>query len=88
MNDVFIVIHEDRDCEVAFYVFSDEAWALKLASRIVGDCAQEGFEEILTSEMQNDGWIYNAILSVEGDTVHIERKPVLNSDTAAFDKEH
>lgn len=88
MTEVFVVVHEDREGYVSLYVFDDDAWALKLASRIVGDCAQEGFEENLCPEMEADGWTYSAILSVEGDTVHIERKTVLTHETATFEKEH
>jgi hypothetical protein len=89
MSEVFVVVHDDSRYDPAVYVFATEAWARKLVSRIIGDCALDGqYDDTLTPEMEADGRIYNAYLNPDGDSVWIERKPILDEGSAAFDKEH
>ena len=89
-KEVFVVVHENSDLDVKVYVFSDEAWAMKLASRIVGDGTPPDvqIDETLTEAMAASGWVYHAVYTPEGDSVRVERSPILNKDSAVFDKEH
>jgi hypothetical protein len=87
---LFVVVHEDRHCDVNVYVCADEAWAMKLASRIVGDMARntEDIDDTLTQPMVDAGWIYHAVYSSEGDYVRVERCPLLDKESSSFEKEH
>lgn len=89
-KEVFLVVHENSDFDVKVYAFGDEAWAMKLASRIVGDGTPPDvqIDETLTDAMEASGWLYHAVYTVEGDSVRVERSPLLDKDSAIFDKEH
>jgi hypothetical protein len=84
------VVHEDQHIDVKVYVFSDEERAYKMASRIIGKCATPGFEvdDTLYPDMINNGWLFHAVYSEDGDSVRVEKSTLLDADSSSFDKEH
>jgi hypothetical protein len=67
---VFIVIVEDRHCDVLAYPFFDKDAAINEAKRIAKQYASNDFYEE-HDYGRGEGWLFYANYSVEGDCVRV-----------------
>jgi len=71
---IYLVINEDRHCDVGVYPYYDKEKAIERAKSIADDGCR-GYQEdieIDNCEGDKDGWIINIIYSCEGDKVRVE----------------
>lgn len=89
-KELFLVIHEESSFGARAYVFEEEDWAMKMASRIVSTNVKnpDDIDDTLTPDMMAAGVIYHAIYNEEGDVVRVEKTFLLNKKTSSFEKEH
>jgi hypothetical protein len=75
--EVFIVLIEDRHCDIGCEVFSTEESAILYAKGIAKEYARhiDDIKEKLTPAMKLAGWLYYAQFSEE-DCVRVERKEI------------
>jgi hypothetical protein len=87
MTDIWIVIDDARHDDIEAVPFSSEERAVEVARDYAGDMSlPEGVspdevehvpgERELTSRMIEDGWVFFAVYSMEGDSVRVVKRSV------------
>lgn len=73
---VFVVITEDRHCDVNVELFYTSTGAINYAKKIANDNVTDSkdVEEGMTKLMKERGFIYFARYSTEGDCVSVKKK--------------
>jgi hypothetical protein len=79
MNDIWIVIIEDRHADVDAYPFSTEEAAITAAQKAVTDGARhpedkDEWDTELNAAMLVDGWVFYTRYSSEGDCVRVIKR--------------
>lgn len=87
---MFLVIHEEVSFGARAYAFSEQDWALKMASRILSSHAKdpENIDDRLTQDMETAGVLYHAVYNDDGDCVRVERTALLDRESISFSEEH
>lgn len=72
---IYVAIWEDRHSDTTVHAFSDKEkaidWAKKNARENDRFGIEGGVDQILTSGMVNDGWVYYGLYSCENDSIHV-----------------
>jgi hypothetical protein len=79
MDEIWIVLVEDRHADVEAFPFSTEERAIAYAREQVQENARHPesiSEEELTPAMREDGWVFFMTYSTEGDCVRVVKRSV------------
>lgn len=77
--EVYVVIIKDRHSDTEVQVFSDPDIAVNKARELAKEYCRhlEDFEESkLNNYMTQDGWLYHAVYSCEGDNIRVVKRVV------------
>lgn len=76
--NVYVLIIEDRHCDVDAHVYASKEEAIERARTIANQYCKWGeVDETLTGSMRQSGWVYHGIYSCENDSVTVLEREVL-----------
>ena len=78
LDTVYVMIIEDRHCDTDAQVFLKEQAAIDAARKLAKEeCRyEEDYSEELNQFMVNDGWVFYATYSCEGDNIRVLKRKV------------